>query len=110
MAYETEENNPSGKMRLDRTISTGNIVSWAMILAGFILGFAHLQATAKQALQNSDEAKSIAVGAMAKIQDLNIYYLEQGSEIKKDIAVIKATITQMDKKLDQNMRIGNPRE
>ncbi len=97
-------------MRLDRTISTGNIVSWAMILAGFILGFAHLQATAKMALQNAEEAKTTAILATGKIQDLNIYYLEQGSEIKKDIAVIKATTNMMNQKLDDYIRRENSRQ
>lgn len=104
MAYEDQENSTRGPMRLDRTISAGNIVSWGMILAGFILGFAQLQATSKQALGEAVEAKIQANLVAEKVSDGAIVRARELAEIAKDVAVTKEKVLGLDKKLDDYIR------
>ncbi len=65
-------------MRVSKEITMGNLVSWSLILVGFVAGFATLKGNTARALEVANEAKTTAVAAKDSIADL-----------KTDIAVIK---------------------
>ncbi len=77
-------------LNINKEVTMGNLVSWALILIAFVAGYARLQGTVAQADINAKEAKVVAISAQAQI------YL-----MKTDVEVIKVTTANTEKKVDE---------
>lgn len=76
-------------MTLDKQITVGNLVSWSLLLAAFVAGWATVKANTTRALDVAIEAKKTADESKDQINVL-----------KTDIEVIKATTKNTDKTVE----------
>lgn len=78
------------RMKVSKDITIGNLVSWSLILIGFVAGFATLKGNTAKALEVANEAKITADSSKDAI-----------SSLRTDIAVIKVTTQNIEKSLDE---------
>lgn len=110
MAHETKKNHPAASMKLDDSVSKGNIISWLIMLLGFCVGYGYLQATVNQAKTDAKEAKEEAKRVSENLVLSNSARVAEIGELRTDMAVVKVTMLSMDKKLDQVLKNKQDRE
>ncbi len=84
------QNSNTFQMRLNREITTGNLVSWALILIAFVAGYARLRGNVETAIKDANDAKITAVAATAQINQSQIA-----------LARIETKVTSIEKSVDE---------
>lgn len=111
MAHETKKTHPApASMKLDDSISKGNVISWLIMLLGFCVGYGYLQATVNQAKIDAKEAKDEAKRVAENLVQSNTARVAEIGDLRTDMAVVKFTMLSMDKKLDQVLKNKQDRE
>ena len=95
----SQQQSSSNQMELDKKISIGNIISWAIILIGLAAGYTRMQSASEQNAKDVAEAKMIAQNAETRINTLDSIRQAQISDIKVDVAVIKQNVISINEKL-----------
>jgi hypothetical protein len=87
-------------MQLDKSITVGNIVSWAMILIGLAVGYGKLESATAQNAKDVKVASDLAHGVQADLRSMDRTTSDKITELKVAVAETKATVNAIDKKLD----------
>ncbi len=91
-------------MQIDKNITTGNIVSWSMIMIGLAIGYGKLQSATAQTTKDAQKATEMAAKVEETLRNTDAIRLAQISALTVDIAVTKSTVTSIDKKIDELIR------
>lgn len=83
-------------MQLEKKITTGNIVSWAMILVGLVAGYVKLETAVAQNVKDVAAATALAAKVEQSLRDLDAVRASQINQITTDMAVTKVIVGQMD--------------
>lgn len=91
-------------MTLDKSISLGSIISWILMLMGLAAGYAKLQSATTQNAKDVFAATELANRVDTNQRTLDASRSAQINALTVDVAVTKATVGSMDKKLDEIIR------
>lgn len=88
-------------MTLDKNISIGNIVSWVVIIVGMAIGYSKLDSATSQNAKDVKAATELAERVDRSQRDLDLSRQAQINALTVDVAVLKITASNIDKKLDE---------
>lgn len=86
--------------KFDSQITTGNIVSWSLLVIAIVSGFVRLQDVSAQNQKDVLEAKVLAASVQDRLNMVERINQKEQAEMKTDIAVIKANVLTFSEKLD----------
>jgi hypothetical protein len=86
---------PKLPVKVEGNITIGNVVSWAMIAFGLVAGYTKLQDASAQNTKDVAESKALALSVSDKLNESDKRRDREISEIKTDVAVIKANVLTM---------------
>jgi division protein CdvB (Snf7/Vps24/ESCRT-III family) len=88
-------------MHFDKSITAGNIVTWAVLIVSIAMGYAKLQSATLQNAHDARLATELAARVEITQRETERIAIEKISLIREDLAESRATIRGMDKKLDE---------
>lgn len=91
-------------MQIERTVTWGNIVSWAMIIIGGAMGYARLESATEQNAKDVASAMAVAKAVEETSRATDARRDSQINALTVITAETKVTITYMDKKIDELIR------
>lgn len=87
-------------MTLDKSISAGNIISWAIMLMGLAFGYAKIESATVQNSKDVLAATALAEKVDKSLREIDTSRQAQINSLTVDVAVLKVTANSIDKKLD----------
>jgi hypothetical protein len=91
-------------MIVDRKITWGNIVSWVMIVIGLTTGWVKIESATAQNTKDVAAAVLLAQKVEDNQRTMDSKRDAQINSLTVDVAVMKNTMTSVDKKIDELIR------
>lgn len=91
-------------MPIDRKITWGNIISWAMIVIGMAVGWGKLQSATEQNTKDVAAAVLLAQKVEENQRMMDAKRDTQINSLTVAVAVTEVTVKSIDKKLDELIR------
>jgi hypothetical protein len=92
------------KPSIEPHVTVGNIISWAMIVIGIVVGYTKLTDASAQNQKDVYEAKSLALQVQSSLITSDSAKSKEISEIRTDVAVIKSNVLTISDKIDDIRR------
>jgi len=86
--------------KVNSEISIGNIVSWALVVVGFIAGYVKLQGAVERSVADLLEVKKSAAVDENRLHNHETAEMERIADMKTDVAVLKTDVRAIRSSLD----------